>query len=279
MSGAPFQGGAYGEFTYGEIASTATAHSVALDAASYTFTAQAVSLELGREIVVGAASYSFTPQAVALELGREIVIGAASYAFTAQNVALNKGKTLALAAASYSFTAQAVSLEKSWEVAVAAASYSFSAQAVAAELGREIVAGAAAYGFTPSDITFTLATPLSNITAPVARGPVGGATEEIGAVLSVTNGTWESASPLTFAYQWRRNGTNIAGATLNAYTLQRADSGAAIDCNVTATNAVASRSQDSNNITCETSTHRVRTRYLKVVGRVSGTPLMNWTEE
>lgn len=41
----------------------------------------------------------------------------------------------------------------------------------------------------------------------------------------------------TLAYQWKRDGTNIAGATSATYTLVLADSGTKTTCAVTATNA------------------------------------------
>jgi hypothetical protein len=47
---------------------------------------------------------------------------------------------------------------------------------------------------------------------------------------------------LTYAYQWKRGGVNISGATANTYTLVTADLGAMITATVTATNAAGSAS-------------------------------------
>lgn len=80
-----------------------------------------------------------------------------------------------------------------------------------------------------------------NLTAPVLTG-----TETVGEELSVTNGTWQGVATITYAYQWRRDGSNISGATSSTYTLIAADYDAVIDCVVTATNSLDSASADSN---------------------------------
>lgn len=87
-------------------------------------------------------------------------------------------------------------------------------------------------------------TPPANTVAPVASG-----TARVGETLSVTDGTWTGTAPITYTYQWRRDGVNIGSATNSTYVLVTADLGTAIDCNVTATNAAGAVTQDSNNIT------------------------------
>jgi hypothetical protein len=59
----------------------------------------------------------------------------------------------------------------------------------------------------------------------------------VGVLLSVTPGTWTN-SPISYSYQWKRNGTNIGGATASTYTLVTADLTANITVAETATNAV-----------------------------------------
>jgi surface protein len=71
-------------------------------------------------------------------------------------------------------------------------------------------------------------------------------TETVGEELSVTDGTWQGQATITYAYQWRRDGSNISGATSSTYTLVAADYDAVIDCVVTATNSLDSTSADSN---------------------------------
>ena len=70
----------------------------------------------------------------------------------------------------------------------------------------------------------------TNTVAPVVSG-----TATVGSTLSCTTGGW-TYSPTSYAYQWRRNGTNIGGAVGSTYLLVSADGGASITCAVTATN-------------------------------------------
>jgi hypothetical protein len=78
-----------------------------------------------------------------------------------------------------------------------------------------------------------------------------------GSVLTTTTGTWTGTSPITFAYQWVRCGTNggrpdgsncasISGAASTTYTLQRADVGHRLRVRVTGTNSAGSAVVASN---------------------------------
>ena len=86
-----------------------------------------------------------------------------------------------------------------------------------------------------------------NTVAPVISG-----TTTLGSTLSSTTGTFTGNPTPTYAYQWRRNAVNIPSATGSTYVLVLADSGAAITCVVTATNALGSSSATSNTITANT---------------------------
>jgi hypothetical protein len=83
-----------------------------------------------------------------------------------------------------------------------------------------------------------------NTVAPVISG-----TAAVGQTLTTTNGTWTGTPTITFAYQWRRDGANIPGATSSTYVVQVADQGAGITCRVTATNPDGFRAATSNTIT------------------------------
>jgi hypothetical protein len=65
---------------------------------------------------------------------------------------------------------------------------------------------------------------------------------QTGSVLSVTTGTWTGTAPITYAYQWSRNGTPISGATASTYTIPDADLNALFGCIVTATNSAGNAS-------------------------------------
>lgn len=83
-----------------------------------------------------------------------------------------------------------------------------------------------------------------NVTAPYLDSSGGTAA---GNVLSCTMGTWDNI-PSSYAYQWKRGGVNIAGATTNAHTVVAADSGTTVTCAVTATNVGGSASSTSNGV-------------------------------
>jgi hypothetical protein len=69
----------------------------------------------------------------------------------------------------------------------------------------------------------------------------------VGTVCSCTTGNW-TGSPTAYAYQWTRDGTNIASATAATYTLVAADVGGhQIRCLVTATNATGSTAAPPSN--------------------------------
>ena len=72
-----------------------------------------------------------------------------------------------------------------------------------------------------------------------------------GQTLSCSQGTW-TGSPTSFAYQWLRDGTAIAGATASTYAVGDADTGHQLVCEVTATNANGSAVADSPGVSVPT---------------------------
>ena len=82
-----------------------------------------------------------------------------------------------------------------------------------------------------------------NTVAPVISGAT-----TLGSVLSTTNGTWTAKPAATFTYQWKRNGSNIIGATNSTYTLVNEDGATNITCQVTATNDFGSANATSNTL-------------------------------
>lgn len=70
------------------------------------------------------------------------------------------------------------------------------------------------------------------ITAPTLSG-----TPEVGGALALDPGLWGGRPAPDLAFQWRRNGTAIPGATGLVYGPEAADDGAALSCAVTAINA------------------------------------------
>lgn len=93
-------------------------------------------------------------------------------------------------------------------------------------------------GGTPPD-------PPANTVLPVISSD---GTPVTGETVTADTGTW-SNTPTSYAYQWKRNGSNIAGATASSYTLLAADEGQSLTVTVTATNAGGSASATSAAIT------------------------------
>jgi hypothetical protein len=79
-----------------------------------------------------------------------------------------------------------------------------------------------------------------NVQIPVVRGIL-----VSGQLLEVTDGTWSSDYPLTFRYQWKRDGVAISGENSPSYTLADADISKAISVSVTANSTLGSVSSDS----------------------------------
>jgi len=86
--------------------------------------------------------------------------------------------------------------------------------------------------------------PPVNTVAPAITG-----TAQEGQVVTCSTGTWTGTAPITYAYQWKRNGSNIGSATNSTYTLVTADVSQSITCQVTATNDVGNANATSNIIT------------------------------
>lgn len=85
----------------------------------------------------------------------------------------------------------------------------------------------------------------------VSRAPINtvlpvisGAAQQ-GQTLSVSNGVWTGVPAPTYAFQWKRAGSNIAGATLASYTAVSADVGSVLSVIVIATNSSGSASVTS----------------------------------
>lgn len=88
--------------------------------------------------------------------------------------------------------------------------------------------------------------PPSNLSAPVISG-----TATPGGTLSCTEGSWAGVGN-TYAYQWRKDGVDVSGATSSTFNIPGSGySGAVVTCRVTATNTYGSASATSNGLTVE----------------------------
>lgn len=78
--------------------------------------------------------------------------------------------------------------------------------------------------------------PPVNLTVPVLAG-----LGKVGVAVTTNNGTWLN-NPVSYSYQWKKNGVNISGATSSNYTPISGDLGATLTCTVTAINTGGSSS-------------------------------------
>jgi len=88
-----------------------------------------------------------------------------------------------------------------------------------------------------------------NTIAPVITSDSGNVNRETPPpTLTSTTGTWTGTGTITFAYQWKRDGVSISGATSSTYTLAADDDNKYITCVVTATDDEGSKSRSSNSL-------------------------------
>lgn len=70
----------------------------------------------------------------------------------------------------------------------------------------------------------------------------------VGDTVTCGTGTWTN-SPVSYAYQWLRDGVEIVGATSNSYEAAEDDSGSELSCEVTASNAAGPSLPAESNVT------------------------------
>jgi hypothetical protein len=98
-----------------------------------------------------------------------------------------------------------------------------------------VTASNAAGATMATSAAVTIKTPPKNTVAPKITG-----VPKVGKTLTCAKGTWTGSTPITYKYQWLRNGAPIAGATAATYVARTADKNKSISCKVTATNAAGS---------------------------------------
>lgn len=92
---------------------------------------------------------------------------------------------------------------------------------------------AEAYGAPEGYATTSTNQSVANTTPPFVIGGTA-----VGDEVTIDTGVW-SIEPTAYAYQWRRNGSNISGATARNYTRVLADVGATLTCLVTGSNSTS----------------------------------------
>jgi hypothetical protein len=90
-------------------------------------------------------------------------------------------------------------------------------------------AGVDAEGYA---VTYSDGPPV-DVSLPVVSG-----TGAVGQQLACSTGAWTGKAPLSFSYQWLREGAAIAGASSSSYTVAAADAGSQVSCRVSASNSL-----------------------------------------
>ncbi len=276
----------------GSFACTGTAatllwhYALAASPGSFEVTGADVTLNWAATLSVDGGSFAVT----GTNTDWHVFAGSGTFGFTGADANLQSSSQITISADAGAFTVTGgdASLEYGFEIVPDAGSYLVTGADISASRSAAAVVDAGSFAFTGENADLVLFSPppeISNVSHPVAWGPIGGRadpsslplmTEKIGAVLACTNGEWTSLTglPLSYSYQWRRDAVDICDAILNAYTLEQADSGAAIDCMITVTDGTHTEEEDTNNIICETLEFRARTRYRKVTRFHSGGTLV-----
>jgi hypothetical protein len=101
-------------------------------------------------------------------------------------------------------------------------------------------------GPTPPPPTGPTPPPPTGPTAPVNTGaPAITGTAAVGHTLTISTGSW-SGTTTAFSYQWLRDGMPIPGATDSSYTVQTADQGHSLTCEVTASDGSSTGASTSS---------------------------------
>jgi hypothetical protein len=112
-----------------------------------------------------------------------------------------------------------------------------SALNVAASLsaGSKPITISASNGVDPAILNTFTVTVTAAVVAPSGSVSITGSTVVLSTLTAVT-GTWAGTAPITFAYQWKRAGTNV-GTNSSTYATVAADIGSTMTVVVTGTNA------------------------------------------
>jgi len=87
--------------------------------------------------------------------------------------------------------------------------------------------------------------PPQNKDVPLVYGPGAAGSAVVGDMLTCTMGNWTGV-PISYTYQWQKDDSPI-GTNSGSYTVVAADSGASINCIVTATNEEGSTAAPPSN--------------------------------
>jgi hypothetical protein len=122
------------------------------------------------------------------------------------------------------------------------------ANTVPTEVGAPAVSDVSNYSWSTLPAVAVGQADLLILAPPVNSALTITGTGTVGQTLSISANTWTGTAPITFAYQWKRDGVAISGATATTYLLVAGDSTHTVTVTVTATNPDGTASATSNGI-------------------------------
>jgi len=175
------------------------------------------------------AAASFGPTTIATTQANEVILAGITLGGSASGAAIDAGFTLAQSLNAVSGTsyggAIAYQIQSTQTSPSPRWTWTNSSDFAAAFIVLKGTAGAAL--------------PPTNSSPPTITG-----SPFVGNVLTANTGSWAN-SPTGYAYQWKRGGTDISGATSSTYTVVSGDLGSTLSVTVTASNAQGSVSATS----------------------------------
>jgi hypothetical protein len=101
-----------------------------------------------------------------------------------------------------------------------------------------------------SEAAISKALHIPGVAPEVVQAPLLSGTPAVGQPLECLRGVWNGAPPPVFTFQWMRDGTSIESAAHSTHTVELADQGHILSCEVTAANSEGSvQAQSANTIT------------------------------
>lgn len=134
-------------------------YTITLDAGSYSFTGQDVTLLSNKLISLNSGIYTYTGQNVDLLAGRSINLNAGNYAYAGQNINLLASRLISLESGNYTYTGQDVTIVynpsggPTYLLAIDAGAYNYSGQDTQLIANRTLSIGSGDYAYTGSNLS------------------------------------------------------------------------------------------------------------------------------
>ena len=140
------------------------------------------------------------------------------------------------------------------------------------QVNESFIAGVASPCGVAVDAVVVTATPPSSTAPPAISG-----TATPGRTLTCSQGSWAGTTIKRYAFQWLRDGSDIAGATVVTYAVTATDAGHTLACQVRATNIAGSASATSAGTAIPSPPPIIAPPANTVAPAITGTPTVGQT--